>query len=408
MSVFEPVKVDNCSSCGSTIKQYCTASDTIICEHCGLSSSDENPANYLGPTSSHSFSAPDNPLFKLHETFEYDSNTWQVIGCIGYQGLVREWDSEDDTWEVNPWKYNSWWVMNEARELAWVIHDSTGYKWSRKTTLLGGIPKDDINYEEGTWNVVSAVGEFSYFPAIGNTSTTYEKGERSIEILFDANGNKKEVEAFTNTPIKPLSLLQAFDKKGLVEDLKRSRLAFKVIFASFICLLLGYYILQSRSETIVSIPQEHIQHPLANELINLGEFGLDEENLLRFDMRSSLSYGDGSFEADLIIKDDQQQNVSELPITFWRESGYDSDGSWTESKSKSAPLLKLPANKQYTLYLKPTHLGRWKQLTVTGTVQKNVASSTPVYFAGALFVLLLILQWVLRKNFIRKHTGLKL
>ena len=147
MKPFEPVKVEPCKNCGSTLKQYNPNSDVIICDHCGTSTADENPAK---TTSDKAYQVPENPLLKLHETFEYHSATWQIIGCICYQGNVREWDSEDDVWETNPWKYNSWWVMNEAREIAWVVHDSTGYKWSSKTTLKSRIPENDRSYEKGS------------------------------------------------------------------------------------------------------------------------------------------------------------------------------------------------------------------------------------------------------------------
>jgi len=108
MTVFEPVKVLSCKSCGSSVNQYNPESLTVICSHCGTHTvnSEQVYANEI-----------ENPLFKLHETFEYKSTTWQTIGCIRYEGSVREWDDEDDVWEHTPWSYNSWWVMNEMREI---------------------------------------------------------------------------------------------------------------------------------------------------------------------------------------------------------------------------------------------------------------------------------------------------
>ena len=121
MKAFEPVKVERCKSCGSSVKQYNPDSLSIICNHCGTSTlSNEQTTEKKSAKAS---IAPRNPILKLYETFEYMSQTWQIIGCISYVGKVREWDSEDGTWETNYWSYNSWWVMNEARELAWISHD---------------------------------------------------------------------------------------------------------------------------------------------------------------------------------------------------------------------------------------------------------------------------------------------
>lgn len=407
MKSFQPVKVDNCKSCGSTINQYNPNSDTIICAHCGTNSNNQNPIKRSPENSVKGYEAPNNPLLKLYETFEYESKTWQIIGCISYDGIVREWDSEDDVWEYNPWRYNSWWVINEAREIAWIIHDSTGYKWSSKTTLLGGIPEHHRSYEKGSWNIVSAVGEFSYFPTIGGESTTYERDSNSIEILLDSKGNKKEVEAFINAPIKPLHLFEAFNKTELLADLKRAKLALKMILASIFCLLIGYFALNLSSKTILDIPAETIQHPFGSELITLGEMSLDKKSLLKFHFWGPVPNGNGNFEADLIIQDDRERVVSILPISIWRASGRDSDGSWTETNKSSSPLLNLPANKKYKLLLKPTSLYTWKEFSISGRIKKNIASTPPVYLGIVLFVLLLILQFSLRKNFVRKHTGLK-
>lgn len=407
MSTFEPVKSQSCKSCGSTIHQYSFNSETVICQHCGTYSTDTDSKSIAAKKSYDAYSAPENPILKLYDTFRYESDTWQIIGCISYVGYVQEWDSEDDVWESNPWKYNSWWVINEAREIAWIIHDSTGYKWSRKTTMLGRIPEHNRSYEEGSWNIISAVGEFSFFPTIGGASTTYERDANSIEILLDKNGNKKEVEAFINSPIKPLHLFKAFNKTKLLEDLQRSFLGFKIIGASLVCLLLGFFVLSLMSKTILDVPTETIQHPLDKELINLGQFDLSKKSLLKFHFTTNLPGGDGGLEAELVIQDARERVVSILPISFWRTSGYDSDGKWTESNRVASPLLNLPANQKYTLLLKPTYLNKWKKISLSGRVKKNVASTPPLYLGLALFGLLLIFQFASRKNFIRKHTGLK-
>lgn len=404
MSAFQAVKTEQCKSCGSTVKQFNPNSEIIICDHCGTNTADENPTKIETQLASR---VPKNPLLKLHETFEYQSKTWQIIGCICYTGEVREWDGEDGVWETNYWKYNSWWVMNEAREIAWITHDSTGYKWSRKTVFKGKIPETSRTYEKGSWKIASAAGEFSYFPKVGGSSTTYERGESSIEILLDSQGNKKEIEAFVNKKIKPLDLLKAFNKTDLLESLKRSKLAQKAIFSSIVCLLLGYFLLTLRSETLLKISPQTFQHPFKAKTIQLGQISLDKKSLLQFRLYGTLPGGNGSFEADLIIRDDKNVIVSEVPISLWRASGRDSDGSWTETKRSVDPFLNLPANKQYRLTLKPTILSKWKKVSISGLIEKNKTSSKPLFVGIVLLGLLLLFQFVTKRNFIRKHTGLK-
>ena len=405
MKAFEPVKVENCKSCGSTIKQFNPDSLTVICNHCGTHS--EGNQQTPKKNSAEASKAPQNPLLKLYETFEYKSKTWQIIGCIRYQGKVREWDSEDDTWETNPWRYNSWWVINEARELAWFTRDSTGYNWSQKTALKSRIPENDRSYEQGSWEIVSAVGEFSYFPRIGGRSTTYERNGSSIEILLDAEGNKKEIEAFTSTPMDLVDLIKVFNKTDVLSGINRIKLAQKAILASIVCLLVGYFMLSIRSESLLSVESKPIQHPLNNLVVPLGEISLESKSLVQFKFWATLPSGDGSFDAELIIKDDKNTIVSQIPINFWRTSGRDSDGSWTESTRLVSPRLKLPENKKYQLSLKPSYLGNWEKINLSGQIQKNVASLFPLILGAILLMLLLIYQSISQRKFIRKSTGME-
>ena len=402
MKSFDPVKVSPCKNCGSTINQYNPDSLTIICSHCGTSTGDRAPQK----DNTKSYKAPKNPLFKLYDTFEYDSKTWQIIGCIRYRGKVREWDSEDNTWESTPWKYNSWWVINEARELAWISQDQSGYKWSRKTTVTSSIPEHDRAYEHGSWTITSAVGEFSYFPSIGGRTMTHEKKGSSIEVLLDENGNKKEIEAFYSTPIKPMALFSMFNKPEIASGLKRFKTARNAVIASIICLAIGYFVLSQNTNHLLTIKSTPVEATFYKpSLIGLGDISLKKNSLVEFSLQASpLPRGNGSFDAELVIKDHDNVVVSQLPISLWRASGYDSDGSWTESTKAVSPRLKLPP-KSYQLFLQPIQFKQWKKLSFRGKVKENVPATLPLIIGGILLIVLFIYLNISRFKFIRKQMG---
>lgn len=400
MSAFEPVKVEPCNNCGFPMKQFNPNSMMMTCESCGTRTGDSQPPEYI-PT------VPRNPLFKLHESFDYRGDTWQVIGCQSYRGVVTEWDSEDNAWEKTPWSYHTWWVINAARELAWVVQDKTGYFWSRKAKITSGIPVNDRSYEMGEWTLNSAVGEFSYFPAENEQVKSYEKDGKILEILLDQNGNNKEIEAFTEQPIDNMDLLRGFGDIEALNGIKRVSTALKIAFASIVLLIVGFFAMMTMESTLLEIPSQKYSRTTLNNAVNLGTITLDKPSLVEFSFQSSRQSSDGTFEADIVIKDSDNAVVTELSFDFWRESGRDSDGSWVEDQFGDAPRIKLPSGKNYQISLVPTAMTNWKQITIQGTVTRNVVSSLPIIVAVLFLILLLILVARKRSKYIQKSTGLR-
>ena len=399
-SAFEPVKVEPCQNCGFPMKQFNPNSMMMTCESCGTRTGDSQPPAYIPQV-------PLNPLFKLHESFDYRGDIWQVIGCQSYRGTVTEWDSEDDAWETTPWSYHSWWVINAARELAWVVQDKTGYYWSRKAKVTTGIPDNNPSYEVGDWTLVSTVGEFSYFPAENEEIRSYERDGRSLEVLLDEQGNNKEIEAFTSQPIDNMDLLRGFGSFEALNGIKRVSTVLKVAIACIICLVLGYFGMISLESKLLDIPTSNYTQASLNKSVDLGTISLDSSSLVEFSFQSSRQGRDGVFDADLVIKDSDNTLITELPVEFWRESGRDSDGPWTEDQFGSSPRIKLPAGTNYQLSLVPSAMTTWTEINVRGTVTRNVVSTLPIILAVLFLVLLVILVARKKSKYIQKSIGLR-
>ena len=399
MKDFEPVKVENCQHCGYPMRQYNPNSMMMVCESCGTRNEpDAQPPRYKPEI-------PLNPLFKLHAYFEMQGTTWQVIGCQSYSGVIDEWDQEDSAWEQTPWYYNSWWVLNEAREIAWIVQDKTGYSWSRKTTVTSGIPQGDRSYEVGRWTLLSAVGEFSYHPREDEQVISYEKNNRSLEVLLDKEGQNQEIEAFMSTPISLADLLTAFDKTDALQSLKRAKLAMQAALACIVLLIVGFVALQFLEQKVLSFPEQRITTQSLKQAIPLGEFNLPKSGLLGFSVNASLAAGNGSFDGMLIVKDSDRAKVAEVPVSFWRESGWDSDGAWTESQTAHSPRIVLPAGDRYQVSLMPNELKRWSSIRIRGTLTRNKAASLPIILGVIVAVLLAFFLNRMRRKRLRTETG---
>ncbi len=401
MKSFEPVRVHNCKHCGFPMRQFNPESMMMVCESCGTRAGESVPPKYTPEV-------PPNPLFKLHEQFEKNGVTWQVIGCQSYAGSVEEWDSEDKTWERTPWSYHVWWILNESREIAWISQDKTGYSWSHKKTVNSGIPVGDRSYEVGSYTMISAVGEFSYVPREAEQIRIYEKNGRSLEILLDENGENQEIEAFQDVKLDLMDLLKSFGKQSVVDAMKRSKSAMTAAFATVACLVVGYFIMQAFEKTLTTTPTVTIDTKMLKQVIPLGEFKMEKAGLVELDFLANLARGDGSFDAEIVISDSDKTSVAELPLSLWRESGRDSDGPWTESQYRDAPRINLPASNTYTLSLVPDTLKKWQSINIRGKVTRNVVSLFPIIIGGLAAFLLAIIIGVMRRKRMRRETGVGL
>ncbi len=401
MKTFEAVKVHNCKNCGFPMQQVNPNSLMMVCESCGTRAGESIPPQYIPEV-------PLNPLFKLHEQFEKNGVTWQVIGCQSYMGSVEEWDSEDKAWERTPWSYHTWWIINESREIAWISQDKTGYSWSHKKTVTSGIPEGDRSYEIGSYTLVSAVGEFSYIPREAEQVRIYEKNGRSMEILLDENGGNQEIEAYQDVKLDLMELLNSFGKQSVVDALKRAKLAMYAAFTSIAALVVGFFIMQGFEKTLITTPTVTIDRPSLKKVIPLGEFTMEKKGLIELDFLASLARGDGNFDAEVVVSDSDKTAVAELPLSLWRESGRDSDGPWTESQYRDAPRINLPAADKYSLSLVPDTLTKWNSISLRGKVTRNVVSFLPIVIGGVLAVLLGFIISIRRRKFIRRETGVGL
>lgn len=399
MTEFEPIRVINCKNCGFPMRQYNPNSIMMVCESCGTRTGDnQQPPAYKAE-------APRNPLFKLHEQFRLNGDVWQVIGCQTYSGMVEEWDDEDNAWERTPWSYITWWVLNEAREIAWIVQDKSGYSWSRKVTITSGIPEGDTSYEVGHWSLTNTVGELSYYPLEDEQVTSYERDNWSMEILLDEQGNKREIEAFKSEPIDPMELLEGFDKADIMARIKRAKLATKAAFASALILALSYGLLQFFEKTVMTIPPTQITQAMLNKPIPLGSLTLDNDSLMQFNVNSQIERRDGNFDGNIVIRDTDKAIVAEVPLSMWRESGRDSDGNWTEDQSGNSPKIMIPAGNNYQLSLVPETFTSWNTISLNGKIVRNASSLTPVVLGGLAAILLGLFMLRRRHKVIRRETG---
>ena len=166
-------EVFRCANCGGGLTRQNPETKYVICQYCGCNA--KHPASdILLERWNDSIDLEAN--FTIGDYFQYCGQRWQSIGVQVYSGRVKEYDSEDG-WTSYFSRYTSWWMLNERREIAWLVDDGKVRYWAEKYIPdRPGLPgAKDQSYEHGEWKLEFAAGEFSYQPRLGQTHRTSER-----------------------------------------------------------------------------------------------------------------------------------------------------------------------------------------------------------------------------------------
>jgi len=140
-----------CLNCGSGLARQSPETVHIICHYCGCDA--QHPATDIALERwNNSLDLEAN--FTIGDFFDFEGKRWQSVGVQLFSGRVREYDSEDG-WESSYSRYTNWWMLNEQRELAWLIDDGTRRYWAEKYIPQHPELPNDKNkqFEHGSWTL---------------------------------------------------------------------------------------------------------------------------------------------------------------------------------------------------------------------------------------------------------------
>ncbi|MCB0323161.1 MAG: DUF4178 domain-containing protein [Bdellovibrionales bacterium] len=362
----------------------------------------------------------------------YRDVRYQIIGRICKEAQISEWDAEDQRYYDEPWSSDLWVLVGAQKEYLYITEDREGYAISTAfTPSAPSIPPEDARtmtletatpprriLERGTAKTVYFEGEFTWTPAIGDIDKycEYDAGgvRYSVEWKVSPDGaGIEEVEFFATRPIGKLELAELFGEQSILDEARRASQhkaqyrQWSVLFwvAGMISTLFAVTAL-FREGTLVDRFEIEMAKIADTGLIR-GPFQLDQVGRVH-ELVLSTSIPDNSEAwgaAELL--NGEQAAINALEGEFWRESGYDSDGHWSESDTTHSRLFRLDhpgtyyvrlmadgasapaATLRFELY-KDVPLARWYILTTLLCFGLAVAmvkyqSTNPLYIVAGLF-----------------------
>lgn len=359
-----------CPQCGAAISLHSKKTKAVGCSNCGslfdaktiqLLHSIENPQRYA-------------PLgfLKLGLTGTIEGNVYQIIGRIRYRSTLREWDPEDSCYTVGDWTSDEWSLVGESGDMIFIYEDQDGYELCESfVPPLPGIPEEGDDFfslhageryriqEYGNASAVFFEGEFSWQPALGDRVLTAEYGRSgatySVERRLNEAGETEEVEFFESKPISRLTLAETFGIREEIERLKReeSRLREAKRMGKFFLVAAG--ILLFLSLAVGASGKRVFQETIPLSALNDDEgyltqpFPLNKVGQVHnLQLKVDIPDNSEAWAAVELLEDDESP-VNEFEGDFWRESGVDDEGSWSESDTVSNNYFRLEEPGQYQI-----------------------------------------------------------
>jgi hypothetical protein len=327
---------------------------------------------------------------------------WQIIGRSYYEGTVSEYDDEDNCFYSEPWSFVSWNLISSDGEFASLDQDTEGYtfctelkkepfsKISDRSVRISN--KDYLVSENGSYKLVAIEGEFSWVPSLGEIceDINFERSGANHVIEYRKLPNAseyKEIEFFKSSAMTRSQVLTAFGKTHILEQEQQHLSEVKwwstIYFIAAVCLLILTALTFSSGKRIVS------------ETFNVYEVPPDGKRFGPYDLSSSGRIHQISLTVNNIPKDSwigggvTLLDADEAPLRteekeFWRETGYDDEGSWDESDRELTKIFRLTEPGQYFLEVEFDPESSVKNATVNLSIHQDVWATRYVFFASLL------------------------
>jgi len=374
------IKQHQCTGCGASLNLNDNQATVIACQYCGTISSEEHPDDQKSLNAGKPNHFKPYRFIRLGDEAEFDGMSYKVVGRMVYSGSCYEWDDEDRSYERCLWRFDEWLLLGSDRRFRYLVEDKEGCMFAKDfvpsqpsipvpgqhtLSLQNDVRAQQIT-ERGDYQLAYFEGEFGWLPQIKEQLKTWEYEYKrqiySVETRHRGDSPDQEIEFYVTKKIDRRSLLKAFKRETELNRLMSDEQVQKDYTQwSWIAGIAGIVILifgllnSTRSGNPVFQQTVSLNQISQNGLL-LGPVQMDKVNTVYRTIMKASGIQDNQFTwvgAELINA--QNQAVNALVGDFWRESGRDSEGPWSESKLKTKDHFRLttPGEYYFRLFLDP-------------------------------------------------------
>ncbi len=381
-----------CPNCKSDIDVFSKKSETVSCAKCNAIidlESDLKAGNLAFSLNSYYKNRPQEMSFlRLGLILTLEKKKWQIIGRTRKKITGKEWESEDNAYTNYTWSFDEWILVSNKKEYLYLSEDKEGFTLSR--SFIPKTPKIPDQYashlnldgdflasritEKGEITTTFVEGEFSWQVKVGDKTYFAEnKRKKSVEWKKNSSGNTKEVEFFKTESLDTEKLLNSIEEDSDVsgnikkirnkisqqlEKAKNNRFWGKLFFATTGILMLlslinignGQMIFSDSLSVSSSVSTSSISSEENQKLLGPLAFNKKDE-IYTISLQSNVSGNNNWNTGYITLLNTQKQVINQLNGEFWSESGYDDEGSWSESESSTELLFYIENPGEYYIAL---------------------------------------------------------
>lgn len=359
-----------CPSCHRALRIERRDTRNLTCPGCGCTLALDGGVLGLLYDSSENEMPPHRWLLRVGQTGQMLGEKVQLVGRMFFEGTCSEWDDEDSRYYVEPWSFEEWVLITNQGELKYIEESAEGYFLSEKyfckqppelvALELSKLSMDGRAHqveEKGVYNLRAFAGEFSYAPRLGEVTNSleYSSGGYNYSVSWRTNSSNEieEVEFYRSQEISKLELAQIFGFSDFVKEAEReeelrrdyatlSYIPFGVAF------ILGVFLISSFFGGSRVFHQAVKAYELDDGL-ELGPFRLTATGRVHAISLSSSIQDNSNLWVGLELLNSERDAINAAEGDFWRESGYDSDGRWSEQFTSTSKYFRLENSGSYYL-----------------------------------------------------------
>ncbi len=401
----ESAEIFRCVNCGGGLTKQGRNTVHVICHYCGCDA--EHPAaDKALDRWNKSLDLESN--FTIGDFFTYKGAQWQAVGVQLFSGRVREYNSEDG-WETSFSRYTSWWMLNKQRELAWLVDDGSRRYWAEKyIPEKPAVPESkDRSFEHGEWQLEFAAGEFSYQPrhkeqhhsaessasralpsASQGQAASRQRYYTSVESRLDEKGRVSEIEFVKSSMIPHADMLKGLGKDVALNDRNRWSNTMRGLLVALPLLAASAFMLNRGGEQTL----ETIALSKNDKQVVMQQISVDKPGQL-IKLRGSIAglNNNSWFGVEVGLQSSDNEYIYSKYLEFWRETGVDSDGRWSEAILNASWYIRVDKADTYTVVIDGDEQSTSQTADFRLHMEPNKASITPFILAG-FFSLFLVMM----------------
>jgi len=406
----------NCPQCREPIPSVLKDFKIAGCAACGQVSALNKDGQLYTIHSAKALKPRQQEPFQLGKQLQYRNVKYTVASVFVYEVNFQEWDSEDSKWVKDKGLITEWYAYDDQHRLLTIMRDTDGkfYVVSNPVQVRVDAPFNKKNTKEfGQYQLRGFAGtDDAALETLGYYRTYVQYTlECANENFENAAIVKYELTRLLPVQVKRMGVLDDLEKLKASENFATTTF-YRNLFGFAFVVILALLIFvdgmnEGRKQTSPDIKFVYTQPNGDLDTVGFkpklaGTFDLTAGKNYQFTANCSLDETNQSVDYSLtMVRLQDAVVVNDVALSFYTESGTDTDGYWEESLLSDQFMFQVEKTGKYQIFVAPDYENLWQFPSASLALQIEPTAYGDFYFWGGIFFLLLLLifQWQ-RENLI--------